>query len=378
MRRKILFIVPCLSGGGVQRLLILILRHLNRDRFEPIVAVLESINDYKDEIPPDVKVVYLNKRGPFDNPRMLYLVTRIIAEEAPQAICSFMYPQNYLAILARGLSGKKVPVVTTDHSILSLATRHDRFGSAKRLLIRKLYPHADFHICVSNGIRKDLVSHYSVSDRKCAVIYNAVELERVRQLARAEPDGMGLHEIKPYFIACGRLSEEKNYPLLLRSFLGVLRIRSARLLILGEGKLKNELLSLARELGITDNVRFLGFQVNPFMYMARAVALVLPSSWEGFGNVLIEAMASGIPVISTDCPSGPSEIITDGLNGLLVPVDDEGALTKAMLKVLNDSDMRVRLVHEAMKRVELYRVQNVVAEYERIFSAVMGDQHANG
>ncbi len=143
--------------------------------------------------------------------------------------------------------------------------------------------------------------------------------------------------------------------------------RVSRLVILGDGGKRSNLEKLARQLGIERQVTFLGFQTNPFKYLARSDIFVLSSLWEGFALVIVEAMACGIPVISTRCPSGPDEIITDGVNGLLVPVADETALAEAILRLLKDKKLAVKLAQAGTKRAEDFAITKIIKQYEAIF-----------
>ncbi|GAH75207.1 unnamed protein product [marine sediment metagenome] len=140
-----------------------------------------------------------------------------------------------------------------------------------------------------------------------------------------------------------------------------------RLVILGEGDEEQALNKLAADLDISNDVAFLGFQNNPFSFIAHSNIFALSSHWEGFGNVIIEAMACSVPVISTNCPYGPNEIITDGVNGLLVPVGDTHAMAEAIAKLLKDEPLRERLAEEGKKRAEDFKVEKMVAEYEKVF-----------
>lgn len=143
-----------------------------------------------------------------------------------------------------------------------------------------------------------------------------------------------------------------------------------RLMVLGEGELKETLIDEVGRLELKDKIAFLGFQDNPFKYISRARVFVLSSSYEGFGNVLIEAMALGIPVVSTRCPSGPEEIIQDGINGILVPPDDEQALAESIRTLLVREDLRSRIAKAGRERAEDFRARKIACEYEDVFREV--------
>jgi glycosyltransferase involved in cell wall biosynthesis len=176
----------------------------------------------------------------------------------------------------------------------------------------------------------------------------------------------------PVIVACGRLTAQKNHPLLLNSMALVLKQTDARLLILGKGEKKDELEKLTQSLGIEKKVFFLGFKKNHHKYIARSSIFVLSSDWEGFSSVIMEAMACGVSVISTRCPSGPDEIITDGVNGLLVPVGDADAMAGAILRLLKDETLRKKLADAGRSRSEDFRVEKMVAGYEKVFGEAAG------
>lgn len=222
----------------------------------------------------------------------------------------------------------------------SLSPGLAELGAMKRRLriagIRATFPAADGLICVSRGVAGDLARHLGPSPRSLQVIYNPVLSSR--QLGEVpprpahpwfEPGG------PPVILGAGRLTRQKDFPTLIRAFALVARERPCRLMILGEGQEYEALRRLAADLGLAERVALPGFVAGAMGYMAQARLFVLSSAWEGFGLVLAEAMAMGTPVVATDCPSGPREILRDGALGPLVPVGDPGALARAMVAVLD-------------------------------------------
>lgn len=374
MRRKILFITPSLYGGGAERVLVLLLRHLDRSRFEPVVILFEPRIDFKEDIPEDVRIISLDSRGKLDSIRMIASLSMILKRENPNLVCTSLYrvhPYSLVTTIARRLSGTRAAFFLTEHGNLSWCMKTAKLASLRGALIKNkyLYPETDNVICVSKGLKDDLVSNWGISKAQTKVIYNPVEIDRIQALSKEYVDHPWFKEGRPVIIACGRLDPQKNYHLLLRVFANISKeMPDIRLVILGEGELKNELATYAVELGISDRVAFLGFQKNPFKYIARAKALVLSSVMEGFPMVLIEAMACGTSVISTRCQCGPDEVITDGINGLLVPVDDDIALTEAVKQLLNNETLRRKIAEAGRRRVEDFRAEKITAEYERMFS----------
>jgi glycosyltransferase involved in cell wall biosynthesis len=243
-----------------------------------------------------------------------------------------------IALLARAAAGGDTRVVVSEHSHCSMSLRNaeSRRGRMMGRFMRWTYPRADGVVAVSAGVADDLAQAIDLPRARIAVVYNPVVTPAVLEQSLAElRDPWFAAGEPPVILGVGRLTVPKDFPTLIRAFARLRRTRPARLLILGEGELRAELEALAGELGLTDEVRLPGFADNPFAYMRRSDLFVLSSTWEGFGNVLVEAMACGTPVVSTDCPSGPAEILEHGKWGRLVPVSDVEALADAMLATLD-------------------------------------------
>jgi glycosyltransferase involved in cell wall biosynthesis len=203
-------------------------------------------------------------------------------------------------------------------------------------LVRLLYPFADAVVSVSRGVEQDLLANVSVAPDRSWVIYNPV-VDPTFMLRTDESLNMAWFDEgePPVLLAVGRLTRAKNYPLLLSAFARIRARRPCRLVILGEGEQRQSLLSLAQLLGIADDLHMPGFVDNPLPWMRRAAVFVLSSSWEGLPGALIQAMACGSRVVSTDCASGPAEILEQGRWGSLVPVDDMAALASTIEEVLD-------------------------------------------
>ncbi len=365
--KKIIFVIPSLAGGGAERAFLNILKHIDRKRFRPMVVTFSPENAYPGEIPSGIENICLYKRNSLDFLRLVHTLSRIIRVERPEAVVSFLDYANYLTILAVKLSGRKTRVVISEQTNLTKSLPNSRFGLIKRRIITRLYPKASYVVAVSGGLKKDLCENYNVSPAKCRVIFNSADINRIRRKAAEEIDHPWFREDVPVITACGRLAPAKNYPMLLKSMKRVLKETEARLFVLGAGEKESQLKNLAKELGIDKSVFFAGFRRNPHKYIAGADIFVLSSLWEGFANVIVEAMACGVPVISTRCPYGPDEIITDGANGLLTPPGNENALAEALLRLLRDESLKKRLAEAGRKRAEDFRPEKMAAEYERVF-----------
>jgi glycosyltransferase involved in cell wall biosynthesis len=259
----------------------------------------------------------------------------------PDAVIAAMHYPNLVAVMARDLAKVQAKVVLTVHNTLSQEianskSKHRCFKVSKVEVDQRLFPRADAVVAVSQGVADDLALTLSLPAVTFTTIYNPVDIERILQLA-AEPlahpwfTGDG----PPVLLAVGGFKPAKDHATLLRAFALVRKKRPVRLILLGEGSLRERLTRQAEELGVTADLEMPGFVDNPFQYMAHASLFVLSSVFEGLGMVLIEALACGCPAVSTDCPSGPQEILDRGRYGTLVPVGDEKALAAAILQALD-------------------------------------------
>jgi glycosyltransferase involved in cell wall biosynthesis len=223
-----------------------------------------------------------------------------------------------------------------------------------------LYRRADAIIAVCGGVADDLSAFTGLARQRIEVINNPVVTDQTLILAREEFGHRWFEPgAPPVIVAAGRLADAKDYPTLLRAFAKLRASRRCHLMILGEGELLSGLVALTRDLGVADDVEFAGFLLNPYAVMSRASVLVLSSRWEGSPNVLVEAMACGAPVVSTDCPSGPREILAGGKYGPLVPVGDVAGLAAAMASIL-DRPTPQGLLEEAARP---YRSTHSAARY---------------
>jgi glycosyltransferase involved in cell wall biosynthesis len=230
-------------------------------------------------------------------------------------------------------------------------------------LAGRFYPWADAIIAVSDGVADDVARVTSLPRESITTIHNPVVTPELQEKMRAPLDHPWFAPGNPpVLLAVGRLVDQKDFPTLLKAFARVRAVRKARLIILGEGKERPELEALTGKLGVASDVDLPGFVLNPFPYMIRASALVLSSAWEGLPGVLIEAMACGCPVVSTDCPSGPAEILNGGAYGPLVPVGDDAALAKAILSVLEAPPDSERLRAQAA----LFSVDRATDQYLQV------------
>lgn len=275
----------------------------------------------------------------------------LLRRRRPDVLVSALTHCNIVAALAARSAGGGTRVVLTEHAPVASMRRLDRSRRyrATVALMPWAYRYGDAIVAVSDGVRDDIAAHLRPRDRaRLHVIANPVLRPQWRELA-AEPvaEDWFAPGAPPAIVSVGRLSEEKNFAGLIRAFARLRMPMRVHLAIIGEGPQRPALQALIDELGLGQVVRLLGQRDNPYAYLRRARAFALASLFEGFGNVLIEAMACGAPVVSTDCPVGPREVLADGRYGELVPPGDIGALAHAIEGQLRGSDpQRLQAAHE--------------------------------
>lgn len=367
---KILFVLPDLGGGGAERTVVNIVSNLDRDRFEPILVLCKMKGLYVDILPSDLKVIDLNVSHVTQALSKLIVLLRSLK---PDILFSTLTHMNIIAILAKLLSLHNTKVIVREANTFSEVLRHSQNVKVKLLpyIIRYLYNRADKIVFLSKGSFADFRSIFNkIEVDKMVVIYNPVNIQHIsdKKLEAIEESwNNGIRKI----ITVGRLTKQKGHEFLLKAFKIVIQeINDLNLVILGEGEEKENLIKLADVLGIGDKVKFLGFKANPYKYIAHSDVFVLSSLYEGFGNVILEAMACGVPVISTDCPYGPGEIIQDEINGLLVPPMDVHSMANAILKVLKDRELAARLRENGYERVKKFEVSKIIEEYSSLFERV--------
>lgn len=334
--RRLALFLPSLRGGGAERVMVHLARGFAERGFQVDLVLAKAEGPYLAEVPPSVRVVDLRaSRVLFSLPGLV----RYLRKERPYALLSALNHANVIVCLAHRLARVPSRLVISEHNTLSASRPQNARGRLLPWFMRWTYPWADAVIAVSQGVAEDLVRTLGISAERVKVIYNPVVDDDLLTKSKEPLDHPWFTEgAPPVILGVGRLTEQKDFPNLIRAFALVRAQRPARLMILGEGELRPQLEALVHELGLQDDVALPGFVENPYAYMARAAVFVLSSRWEGLGVALIEAMASGTPVVSTDCPSGPREILEDGRWGRLVPVGDVDALAEAIVTTLDETE----------------------------------------
>ncbi len=379
---KVLFLSYDLKDGGSPQVLSIILSHLDRDVFDPVLVTYSGARVFP--IPEGIteRILHVEGGGSLlrkltTNLTAVLRLRRVLRLEKPEITVGMGGMTNWGLILARMLAGGETAVIIGEHGVNAAKYRSDRLTvSTINILSRILYPQADRIVAVSRGVQNYLTEDVKVRQTKKIVhIPNPVDIERIRQLSWEPVDHPWLaRKDVPVVLWVGRIEPVKGLGNLIGAFDRVLGETDARLILVGDGSAQNTIRDLVELKGLKEKVDFVGFQSNPYRYMSRCSVFAFPSLSEGFGMVLVEAMACGLPVVSTDCIAGPSEILQNGRCGILVPVGDEGALAQGILKLLTDTELRNRLTSEAFRRVADFEPAKVVASYEQLFHEVCKDK----
>lgn len=342
---RVLVFLPSLAGGGAERAITIVANGLAERGVEVVLVLAEATGPYLGMVLPAIQVVDLGAKS------MLQALPRLARElraRQPDALLAAMSHANVIAALAHRMAHSRSRLVLSERAHITSVFGEYR-GLRMRVtkfLMRLTYPWADRVIAVSCGVAEDLPRHVPLAPDRIVPVYNPVIDDHLRQQATESPSHPWLARAHiPVVLAAGRLIPQKDFHTLLRAFALVRRERPLCLVILGEGELRGELLALARELGVSEDVALPGFEANPFAAMREAGVFVLSSRYEGLPGVLIQAMACGTRVVSTDCPSGPREILEDGRWGALVPMGEPQPMAEAIRAALDDPsppDVRAR------------------------------------
>lgn len=355
--KKIAVFLPDLRGGGAEKVALLLCNEFVQRGLNVDLVLCDAKGELLIELDTRINIVDLKSRR---LRHAFFPLLRYLKAERPNALLALMWPLTLLAITA--FKWAKLPgrVVVSDHTTFSQAPLLKK--KSTRIFFKSslplIYPFADARLAVSEGVADDLSVLGHLDRESISIIYNPVS-------SHTEPFTENQNQeawngfIGKKIVAVGALKWAKDYPSLLKAFALLLQEQKAMLSIVGQGDLLPELKTLTQQLGVDTHVNFVGFSDMAYAWMASADLLVLSSHYEGFGNVLVEAMNVGTPVVSTDCKSGPREILCDGKYGKLVPVDNVDALAQAMLQALQEEHD----VEALKRRAADFAVDKIAEQY---------------
>ena len=351
-----------MTMGGAERVALNLCTGLVDNGYDVDLVLVEATGKLLNDVPTSVSVISLEANRVA---KSLLPLRKYLSSEEPDVLYSMMTEPNVLALIAKQLAPIRSRLVISEHNMLSNSS-----GRIKDQFVKKcawgLYPLADKVVAVSEGVKNDLIENTRLERNEVTKIYNSVAVDFIRkQAAEQVDDDWLIDDSLDVVLAGGRHEPQKRFDTLLDAF-ARLNQNNRRLILFGSGPETEPLKSQAESLGIEDRVCFLGFVENPFKYMKAADVFVLSSEYEGFGLVLIEALACGCPVVSTDCESGPAEILEAGTYGRLVPVGDEDALADAITATLN-SPINSTLLQN---RANDFGIEPSIARYDSLFRSL--------
>jgi len=365
-RKKIIFLLPSLRGGGAERVVVTLLQHLHRRRFEPHLALVDAVGPCLTDVPQDVPIHDLKAgRARYAMPAIIRLAWKL----RPQVVLSTLGHLNLVVILARPFLPRGVKLLVREGITVSACLAVDgKYAPVWKWLYRRFYKFADKIICQSDSMLIDLVQNFAVPRENTVRIYNPVDVDRIKRLADSLPNPYS--GPSPRLVAAGRLCNQKGFDVLLDALALVRQtFPSAQLTILGEGPLEAGLKAQRDRLGLQEAVHFAGFQPNPYPYFKHADLFVLASRYEGLPNVVLESLALGVPVVATDCPGGIQEIHRLCLGGVTICQTDHESLAASMVsECARSRSQRPSGLGDLKRLGREFEVQEVIGCYEDLFS----------
>ncbi len=378
-QRRIALLVPTLAGGGTERVMVNLANEYARRGFATDLVLFRREGPYLPEVDKAVDIVSLDaKKAPVYAAMSAFRpLRRYLSRVKPAALLSGLTRANAVAVLANRTTLSDTRLVVTEHNHLTSTVAE---GNKVRLrilpmLARTTYPFADSIVAVSDGVGDNVSELTGLARESIQTIYNPIVTETLREKA-VEPcphPWLDTTNGPPVILGAGSFTPQKDFPTLIRAFDQIHSRRDVRLIIISDGEQRNKIKKLIRNYGLEDVIDLPGFVDNPYSFMRAADVFALSSKWEGFGNVLVEAMACGTPVVSTDCPSGPSEILVDGRFGLLVPVENETALADAIGKTLDEPISR----DELQDRSDDFSVKTIADQYLNVLLPDTDELHSS-
>jgi len=368
-KKKVLFFIYQLGAGGAGRTLLNVMNHMDRTQFEPILVTLNYEGSYEAYLHDDIRFIKL------DTKRLrsaVFPLAKVIRQERPDLVFSTIPNYNLIAIMARIVSFTKAKNIVREAALLGEADS----ANIKLGIYGMFYRFASHVISLSEGVKVNLVERYNVKPEQISVIYNPIDLnnladEAANGLMPAEHEQLFQTEAK-VIVTAGRLVQDKDQQTLIKAFAIVNKKLPSELIILGAGEEEAALKELTRTLAIEQQVHFIGFQQNPYMYFKQADLFALSSLREGFGHVLVEALATGTPVVSTNCKPGAEEVLVHGKYGTICEVGNSQAMAAAIYEVLTlPPHETTKRIENGLQRAHEFAAPTIVNQYEATFNRVI-------
>jgi glycosyltransferase involved in cell wall biosynthesis len=360
MRRKLhlLFFVPNLEGGGSERVVSILLKYLDKSKFDLTLALVKKKGVFLEDIPMEVKVIDLDSSR---TRNAIIKIVKTIRAEKPDIVFSTLGHLNLILASIRVFFSRTIVFIARESSMVSLHNKNEVYPFLFDILFRTVYHNFDKIICQSMYMRDDLLKNYRIPKKKISVINNPVDSRRINESIL--DDYNLFNDSKINFITVGRMSLEKGFEDVIKAF-SYVKSPNIHLTMIGEGILRPSLERLSLDLDLSNKITFLGFQKNPYKYMSKAKCLVLTSHYEGFPNVVLEANACGIPVIAFNSPGGVSEIIDNGKNGWLIENRSLTDLAKKIEETASQNFEKDQIKNYIEQR---FGVTKILRQYQELF-----------
>jgi len=377
VKKNILFYIGALEAGGAERVLLELLKYLNREKYNLTLVINRPEGYFFKKIPEHVEVIVRSdkRRSYYDLYDRIFGLPNIINKEKTDLVIAIMSGAGRSMLRTRYFveNNTKMIVRIGQNPTKKLAENTSWLWSRIEFFeIKEFFPKADAIIATSEGIQNNLVTDNLVYQDKVHVIYNPLDLDMINQKKlETFPLPQSFSNNYKLIVAIGRLVPQKGYDTMLRAFKKIRKQIPAKLIVLGGGYLESKLRVKIRELDLENDVHLAGFVENPWAYLQQADLYLSTSLYEGFHLTIAEAMACGVVPVATDCDYGPREIITDGVDGKLVPVDNAELIAETVIDLLQDSGKRNEMAIKALERAKDFDVSIVVKEYERLFDSLL-------
>jgi glycosyltransferase involved in cell wall biosynthesis len=354
--KKLMLIVPSMRGGGSERVMSILANNLDRNKFDITLVLLKNEGPYLDDLKSDIKIIDLNSNKARYG---IFKLFKLIRTSKPDIVFSTLGHLNILIAILKLFLSKDIKYIARESSIPSKS--HSKTGKGKilKILYKLFYNKFDLIISQSEYMKSDLINHYNINENKISIINNPVDIKKINYLSKESIENFDKNKIN--LLAVGRLNKVKRFNLLI-NLMSKLN-DSFHLTIVGSGYEENTLRKKIKDLNLEKSIDLIGFKSNPYKYMSNADILLMSSEYEGFPNVVLEANACGIPVFGFNCPGGISEIIEDGVNGILIENDN----LDLMRKTLNSYDIKnFNSLVIKQKIEERYSLESIISKYESI------------
>lgn len=367
--KKMVFFIPSLNGGGAEKATLSIANQLSKYENEYSCTIILQNDENRKYIPhPNITVISLGKTKAR---HMFWKLRKTLKIIKPDIFYSALPHMNIIAysVIKSLVFSKRPKLIVSLHN--NPIIEQFSLNKLEKFIFLNVHNNSSHVICVSNGV-KDKLIEFGIRKEILSVIYNPIDIEDIISQGESPDEHCEFKKKHTYnIISMGRLTKQKGFEYLLNAFSIVRDNLNAGLVIYGSGEESEHLHELANELRIKDDVLFAGFSSNPFSSLKNSDIFVLSSLWEGFGMVIVESMALGVPVISFDCEFGPNEIISNGVNGILVPIKETKILAHEIIKLLQNKLKREEMSNNSLLTASKFSAPSIVLEYKQLFDKIL-------